>query len=99
MLVALVGAAALVVDVGVWFVAKRQAQSAADAAALAAVALLPRGRSTMDAYVASLDAQNLPNGAVALTPFTSGGPALDAVRADATTNAPTVFARVVGVDH
>ena len=48
-LVALLGAVAMVLDVGSWFRAQRDTQSAADAAALAAAQALPDSTGTASA--------------------------------------------------
>jgi hypothetical protein len=92
----LMGAAAIVVDLGYWYLTKRQAQATADAVALAAAADLP------DSAVATTDSSgyrlrnNWP-GSVALT-VSSVNSASDTITAHATTTVPGFFAKVFGID-
>lgn len=57
-LAALLGAMALVLDVGSWFREQRAAQSAADAAALAGAQALPESTGTSSAYASQYLAEN-----------------------------------------
>ena len=94
----LLGIAALVIDVGSWYQAKRQLQSVADAAALAAVQELPAADPTQAAAVARRFA--VANG-VALREaprFTTSELPNDTVEVVAEENHPAFFARVFGLD-
>jgi hypothetical protein len=96
MLVVLLGAAAVVIDVGYWYLTKRQAQATADAVALAAAADLP------DTAVATSDSsgyrgRNNWQGKVDLT-VSSVNSASDTITAHASTNVPGFFSKVFGID-
>ena len=93
----LVVVAALVIDVGSWYLSQRRLQNAVDAAALAAAAKLP-GDTDAAAKAAALYAQV--NGATL-----AGRPLFqttylrdDTVTVRASQDAPVFFARLVGID-
>jgi hypothetical protein len=97
-LMALVGMAALVIDVGSWYRADRQLQTAADAAALAGAQWLP-----MDRIEAGNEADNYAklNGSklLALSPVaivSQSGAIDDTIDVSATAEAPGIFARIYG---
>lgn len=94
-LLALLGLAAVVVDLGYAFLVDRRAQAAADASALGAALVLP---DAPRAHVVSshLAGQNFQQGEVALT-LQSSHAANDTATAHATATVPSFFARVFGV--
>jgi uncharacterized membrane protein len=95
-LVVLIGAAALVIDVGSWFQAKRDAQATADAAALGAVQDLPATASAIAPEVSQLRRENDFDGTV--TASLSGTYAAgDTVTVEATSVRLSFFAHVFGV--
>jgi hypothetical protein len=93
-LTALVGMAALVIDVGSWYRADRHLQTAADAAALAGAQELPTKPST--AVSVAMDYGTVRNGAgldaLSVTPTI---PRSDTIHVSATATAPGIFARVI----
>jgi Flp pilus assembly protein TadG len=90
--VVLLGAAALVLDVGQWYVAKQQAQNAADLAALAAAADLPGDPADADADARAHVLANMPGAAATVTtPYKADA---GAVRVDV--DVATSFARLLG---
>jgi Flp pilus assembly protein TadG len=95
-MVALLGMTALVVDVASWYQVKRQAQNAADAAALAGAADLPNSAST-----ATTDAQTYGNKNMNCTSCTTvttpyGGNSSE-IQATVTTTAPSFFGHLFGI--
>jgi len=95
-LVALLGAAAMVLDVGSWFRAQRSTQSGADAAALAAAHGLPESTGTASALAAEYLGKN--GGGTALVTFSSKTVANDTVTVKVTRQAPGVFSKIFGIN-
>ena len=95
-LVALLGAVALVLDVGSWFREQRATQSTADAAALAAAQALPD--STGDAGVLADEYLAKNGGGVAGVTFSSRPVANDTVTVEVEREAPGVFAKLFGIE-
>jgi hypothetical protein len=93
---ALIGMAALVLDVGSWFRAQRATQAAADASALAAAQALPDEPGTAAALAASYVEKN-GSGAAEVT-FSAKNTANDTVSVHLTRGAPGFFAQVFGVE-
>jgi hypothetical protein len=109
MLIVLLGAAALVIDVGRAYVAKRHLQSSADAAATAGALELPNPTNA-EAYAlnysgrdsAKNDNNKLPSVSTTVTTkCISIAPCnpVNAVVVEQTTVVPTIFAKVLGIDH
>ena len=107
-LVVLLGAAALVVDVGRAYVVKRHLQASVDAAALAGAQSLPdvnAATAAANSYSgkpgAKNDATNLPDVATSVTTkclSTHPCNPANAIVVDETTTSPTIFAKVLGID-
>lgn len=95
-LAALLGAFALVLDVGSWFREQRGAQSAADAAALAGAQALPESTGTSSALAAQYLAEN--GGGTAEYSWSSSRTANDTITVKVTRNAPGTFAKLFGID-
>ncbi len=95
-LVALLGAVALVVDVGSWFREQRATQSAADAAALAAAQALPDSPGTASALAGAYLTKN--GGGSPQVTFGSENVVNDSVTVEVEREAPGHFAKVFGVD-
>ena len=95
-LAALLGMAALVLDVGSWMREQRATQAAADAAALAAAQALPDSPGQADVLAASYLDKN--GGGTATVTFTSKNTASDTVSVRVERNAPGFFAKLFGVD-
>ncbi|HEX4930348.1 MAG TPA: flp pilus-assembly TadE/G-like family protein, partial [Gaiellaceae bacterium] len=95
-LVALLGAVALVIDVGSWFQAQRDTQSTADATALAAAQALPD--STHDAGLLADEYLAKNGGGTARFVFSSETVANDTVTVDVEREAPGIFAKLFGID-
>jgi Putative Flp pilus-assembly TadE/G-like len=93
---ALLGMAALVLDVGSWFNAQRQTQAAADAAALAAAQALPESPGDASALATSYVAKN-GAGSASIT-ISSTKVANDTVKVHVSRSAPGFFAKLFGVD-
>jgi Flp pilus assembly protein TadG len=93
---ALLGAVALVLDVGSWFRAQRATQSAADAAALAAAQELPESTGTAGGLVTQYLTSN--GGGVGEYNFSSSKLANDTVNVKVTRQAPGVFSKLFGID-
>jgi Flp pilus assembly protein TadG len=87
---ALLGMAAMAVDVGSWYQDKRHLQNDADAAALAGAANIPLGTATTTA-TATFNTNKLTNETVQVTM-----PAADTVTVKTTYAAPTFFAKLFG---
>jgi len=107
-LVVLLGAAALVIDVGKAYVVKRHLQASVDAAALAGAQSLPDPTAAVaaaQAYSGAAGAKNdeprLPGvtvSAVAKCLSTTPCSPVNALVVDETTTSPTIFARVLGIN-
>lgn len=95
-LAALLGAFALVLDVGSWFRAQRGAQSAADAAALAGAQALPESTGTSSALAAQYLAAN--DGGTAEYSWSSDRVANDTITVKVKRSAPGMFAKLFGVE-
>ena len=95
-LLALMGAVAMVLDVGSWFREQRDTQSAADAAALAAAQALPDAPGTASALATEYLNKN--DGGVAGVTFTSTAVANDTVTVEVERSAPGIFARFFGIE-
>jgi hypothetical protein len=95
-LTALLGAAALVLDVGSWFREQRGAQSAADAAALAAAQALPESVGTSSALASEYLAAN--DGGAGEFSWSSDRLLNDTITVKVTREAPGVFAKLFGID-
>jgi hypothetical protein len=95
-LAALIGMAALVLDVGSWFREQRDTQAAADAAALAAAQALPEDPAKADALAAEYLAKN--RGGTSEVTYTSKFSANDTVSVHVARKAPGFFAKLFGID-
>jgi Flp pilus assembly protein TadG len=95
-LAALLGAFALVLDVGSWFREQRGAQSAADAAALAGAQALPDSTGTSSALAADYLSKN--KGGAGEFTFSSKTFANDTITVKVTRQAPGFFAKIFGID-
>jgi Flp pilus assembly protein TadG len=93
---ALLGAVALVLDVGSWFREQRATQSAADAAALAGAQALPDSTGSATALANQYLASN--GGGVGAITFSTKNVANDTVTVNATREADGVFAKLFGID-
>ena len=96
MLVVLIGASALVIDVGSWFKVKRSAQAVADASALGAVQDLPSSSFAVSLDVGRLRSANNFSGSVTAS-LSATYAAGDTITAEATDHAPSFFAKVFGI--
>ncbi|HUQ23516.1 MAG TPA: flp pilus-assembly TadE/G-like family protein [Gaiellaceae bacterium] len=95
-LVALLGAVAMVLDVGSWFRAQRSTQSTADASALAAAHELPESPGAANALATEYLGKN--GGGVAAVTFSSKLLANDTVTVKVTRKAPGVFSKLFGIN-
>lgn len=95
-MVALLGAVAMVLDVGSWFREQRDTQSAADAAALAAAQALPETPSEAEVLAAEYLGAN--GGGTPELTFSSTRLANDTISVKVTRQAPGVFAKLFGID-
>lgn len=95
-LTALLGMAALVLDVGSWFRAQRALQSAADAAALAGAQDLPYDAGAARAAASSYAIRN--GASSATVEITGSVSANDTITVRLSRPAPGFFARVFGID-
>ena len=95
-MVALLGAVALVLDVGSWFREQRDAQSAADAAALAAAQALPDAPGTASALAGEYLGKN--GGGTSTVAISSATVANDTVKVDVERQAPGFFAKLFGIE-
>jgi Flp pilus assembly protein TadG len=93
---ALIGCAALAVDLGYLYAERAQAQVAADAGALAAASYLPDDMAGAQTAGREYVAQNLPNATAVVTPGFEGNP--NNVEVKVRLQAPTFFARIFGID-
>jgi putative Flp pilus-assembly TadE/G-like protein len=95
-LVALLGAVALVLDVGSWFREQRDTQSAADAAALAGAQALPESPFEAEVLAAEYLGEN--GGGTPEVTFSSTRSVNDTISVTVTRQAPGVFAKIFGID-
>ena len=93
---ALLGAVALVLDVGSWYRAQRATQSAADAAVLAGAQELPESTGTASALATQYLTAN--GGGAGVVTFGTRRLANDTIRVGVTRQAPGVFAKIFGID-
>jgi Flp pilus assembly protein TadG len=96
-LVVLVGAAALVTDVGAWYRQQRQAQATADAAALAGAQALPADTDTAETLAAQYATSN--GGGVQGITLRSDFEPHDTVVVQVQKDVPSFFANVFAIDH
>lgn len=96
-LASLIGAVALTLDVGSWFREHRQAQSAADAAALAAAQSLPDDPTTAFDLASKYAKDNGGVDASQIT-FTSDWVPNDTVNVRVVRTAPGFFSKIFGID-
>ena len=97
-LTALLGSAALVLDVGSWFREKRQLQSTADAAALAGAQALPNSPSTATAFAlqyAQTNGRPISTNDIAISSVLSSN---DTIAVQAKSVAPGFFSKLFGID-
>lgn len=92
----LLGALAMVLDVGSWFRAQRATQSAADAAALAGAQELPESPGSGSAFASEYLSTN--GGGDAVITFSSKYVANDTISVEVTRQAPGVFAKIFGIN-
>lgn len=95
-MVALLGAIAMVLDVGSWFRAQRATQSAADAAALAGAQALPESTGTSTALANQYLGSN--GGGVGQITYSSKNVANDTITVKVTRQADGFFAKIFGID-
>ena len=93
---ALLGAVALVLDVGSWFRAQRATQSAADAAALAGAQELPESTGTANALATQYLTAN--GGGTGAVNFSTRRLANDTIKVEVTRQAPGVFSKIFGIN-
>jgi hypothetical protein len=91
----LLGMAALVIDVGTWYVTKQRLQTAADQAALAAASALPGSPDAAASLAISQAHKNLSGATLQVTTSYNGDP--NQVRIQARTAAPLFFAGLLGI--
>lgn len=96
-LVALIGAAALTTDVGAWYRQQRQAQSTADAAALAGAQVLPADPAQAQTLAQQYGDTN--GGGVDGISFSQGFEPDDTVTVDVKKDTPSFFANIFGIGH
>jgi Flp pilus assembly protein TadG len=96
-LTVLVGAAAIVTDVGAWYRQQRQAQATADAAALAGAQVLPADTVTAQTLAAQYAASN--GGGVKDITLRSDFEPNDTVVVKVEKDAPSFFANIFSIDH
>jgi hypothetical protein len=92
----LLGAVAMVLDVGSWFRAQRATQSAADAAALAAAHGLPESPSNANGLATQYLGKN--GGGNAVVTFSSNVVANDTVTVKVTRETPGFFSKLFGIN-
>ena len=93
---ALLGAVALVLDVGSWFREQRATQSAADAAALAGAQALPDSTGSASVLANQYLASN--GGGVGTITFSTKNVVNDTVKVNVTRQADGFFAQLFGID-
>jgi hypothetical protein len=91
-LAALIGIAALVIDLGAWFRAHRDAQAIADAAALAGAQALPHDTAQARAFAVQYTTKN------GGTSPTVTIPSVDRIKVDVSRSAPGFFSQLFGVN-
>ncbi len=96
-LTVLVGAAAIVTDVGAWYRQQRQAQATADAAALAGAQVLPADTTTAQTLAAQYAASN--GGGVKDITLRSDFQPNDTVVVKVEKDVPSFFANIFSIDH
>jgi Flp pilus assembly protein TadG len=96
-LTVLVGAAAIVTDVGAWYRQQRQAQATADAAALAGAQVLPADTTTAQTLAAQYAASN--GGGVKDITLRSDFQPNDTVVVKVQKDVPSFFANIFSIDH
>lgn len=92
-IVAMLAMLAFVVDVGSWYQVKRQAQAAADAAALAGAHDLPTSQTTATSDADSYVTKNLPGAGTPVVSF----PSSTQIKVTVSTTAPSFFGKLLGV--
>jgi len=97
-LVSLLGMAALVLDVGSWYRAKRSLQSSADAAALAGAQALPDAPSSGTSLAQTYATKNVPDLATKDVSVSSNIVPNDRITVHVTRPSPGFFAKLLGVD-
>jgi hypothetical protein len=95
-LAALIGIAALVIDLGSWFRAQRDTQAIADAAALAGAQALPDNPSLARTYAVEYTTKN--DGSSPNVSFRTTVAGTDTINVHVQKNAPGFFAKLFGVD-
>lgn len=93
---ALLGAVAMVLDVGSWFQAQRATQAAADAAALAGAQALPENTGTASALAVQYLGSN--GGGAGEYTFSSKNVANDTITVEVERQADGFFAKLFGID-
>ncbi|MEX2210238.1 MAG: pilus assembly protein TadG-related protein [Gaiellaceae bacterium] len=96
-LTVLLGATAMVLDVGSWYQARRQLQATADAAVLAAAQELP-DTATARIVAADYARRNAAQDVATSVTISSGAGPNDTISVRASRSAPGFFARVFGID-
>jgi Flp pilus assembly protein TadG len=91
----IMGTAALVIDVGFWYLTQAQLQAAADAAALAGAQQLPSSPSSAQAYAQSLAAKNVSGATV--TPVTPYNGSSSEIKVTVSEPGPIWFGSVIGI--
>lgn len=94
---AVLGMAALVIDVGSWYHAKRQLQSTADAAALAGAQALPRYPANASAWALDYGSRNGGGVLAGDVTITRSWTPNDTISVKAKKSKPGIFSRVLGV--
>ena len=97
-LVGLLGMAAMVLDVGVWYQKKRQLQATADAAALAGAQGLPSSPTTAIQLALQYGGENGGGVSAGGVSISSGLSADDTIGVQAQTTAPGIFSKILGID-
>ncbi len=97
MIVAMLGMAALAVDVGSFYQAQRQAQAAADAGALAASQDLPNNPTGAATDGATYAQRNYPGANVSVTTNYNSNPKL--VKVTVSLSAPSFFGQIFAITH
>jgi Flp pilus assembly protein TadG len=98
-MVSLLGACALVIDLGNAYYQRQSLRAAADAGALAGVANLPTSQSAATSAANAQFDKNAKGGDVRSSSVTQNFTAGDSVTVTATRQAPSFFARIFGHDH
>ncbi len=93
MIVAFIGLAALAIDVGSFYQAQRQAQAAADAAALAGVNDLPTSQALATTAADNYVAQNYPGTSTPIVTY----PSTTQIKVVVNANTPSFFGQIFGI--